>query len=783
MIDSPPKPRREEDRVVYAGAAPEGWDTKFPRQANESKEPMMDPPVPISDPYGWMRDDKRENKEILDHLNAENTYSKSVTKHLEGLQDELYKEFLSSIQETDYTTPRPRGDFWYYTRTFEGSSYRAYCRAPKTSEQFGTISWDGKKESPILPGEEIYLDVNELGKDKSYCSVGAVKVSPSNKAWLAYSVDFKGDEKYELHIKNLDTGEEKVLKDGDGSLLETSGSLVWGKTEKIIYFMTMDDQHRPYRLYQRKDWQRDNPTDTLLKEEPDDMFWAHVSKSLDGKYIFFETASSETSEVFFLSTDDEATSTTMECIAPRRNKVLYDVEHGHGNWWIWTNVDGSPNMKLMTTPAKANSADDWELVVDADNKPIFDGSLTKALDSVTVFDSHVVAEGREGGIPRVWIFSPETKSFQRLEFEEAAHDVGLGAQYEFDTKSIAVGYDSLVTPPQTLEISLDTPDAARSVLKSKYVPGYQKELYGCDRLEILSRDGKTKVPISVVYRKDVMDKVTKNGERVPIHLYGYGSYGSCCEADFDSTRLPLLERGMIYVIAHIRGGGEMGRQWYEEPNGAKFLCKKNTFNDFVDVAKYLVSEWTTPDLLSCEGRSAGGMLIGAVLNQAPELFRAAILGVPFVDVVGTMIDASISLTAGEWVGELSVFFAWMVYFCCAVQCLIDSNLAYQWGNPNEEKYFEYMMEYSPMNTVKSGAQYPSCWLTGGLHDPRVAFWEPSKFAATLRHESTNESDRPICVKLDMSAGHFSASDRYKYYRELAIDYSFLLDQLGLVQEK
>ncbi|KAG7367174.1 oligopeptidase B [Nitzschia inconspicua] len=756
MVESPPIPHREEDRVIYAGAAPDGWDPKIPRQANDSDEALLTPPIAIPDPYGWMRDDKRENKEVLDHLNAENAYSKSVIKHLEGLQDELYKELLSSIQETDYTAPRPRGDFWYYTRTFEGSSYRSYCRAPKTTEQYATIDWDGNKESPILPGEVAYLDVNELGKDKSYCSVGAVKPSPSQKL-IAYSVDFKGDETYEMHVRNLETGEDIVLKagGGDDKILETSGSLVWGKDDSTLYYMTMDEQHRPYRLYQRRDWQNDTPIDILLKEEPDDMFWAHVFKSLDEKYIFFETASKETSEIFFLPTESETTTSKMECIAARRNKVLYEVEHGHGNWWIWTNVDGSPNMKLMSCAAKPDCAADWQLVTDSKQQPIFDGSLAKALDSVTVLESHVVAQGREGGIPRIWVFKPETKSIQRLEFEEAAHDVGLGAQYEFNANTIAVAYDSLVTPPQTMEISLDCPDSERTILKSKDVPGYEKEKYGCDRLEVMSRDGKTNIPISVVYRKDVMEKVNSGEERVPIHLYGYGSYGSCCEADFDSSRLPLLERGMIYVIAHIRGGGEMGRQWYEEPNGAKFLCKKNTFNDFVDVARFLVSEWTTPDLLSCEGRSAGGMLIGAVINQAPELFRAAILGVPFVDVVGTMIDASIPLTAGEWV---------------------------EWGNPNEEKYHQYMMEYSPMNNVKTGALYPSCWLTGGLHDPRVAFWEPSKFAATLRHESSNGKDRPICVKMDMSAGHFSASDRYKYYRELAIDYSFLLDQLGLVKK-
>ena len=338
---------------------------------------------------------------------------------------------------------------------------------------------------------------------------------------------------------------------------------------------------------------------------------------------------------------------------------------------------------------------------------------------------------------------------ERLEFEESAYDVGLFAHYEADATSIGVWYDSMVTPTSSIEVSLGD-NTKRNVLKSKVVPGYDKELYGCDRLEVLSRDGETQIPISVVYTKETMEKV-EAGERVPVHLYGYGSYGSCCEADFDSTRLPLLKRGMIYVIAHIRGGGEMGRQWYEEPTGGKYLCKKNTFNDFVDVAKFLTEKYTTPEMLSCEGRSAGGLLIGAAINQAPELFRCAILGVPFVDVASTMTDSTIPLTSGEWV---------------------------EWGNPNEEKYFQYMMEYSPMNNVQKGHKYPSCWLTGGLHDPRVAYWEPAKFTATLRHANP-DNENPICMKLDLSAGHFSASDRYKYYKELAYDYSFLLDQLKL----
>lgn len=598
------------------------------------------------------------------------------------------------------------------------------------------------------------MDVNKLAEGKSYCSLGAARMSPS-QTHLAYSVDFTGDEIYQVFVRDLSTGQEYPLEDVDnpGTLLETSGTVIWGQDEATLFYMTMDPAHRPYRLYQRTGWKETSTSkDILLQEELDDVYWSHAYKSLDGTYLFFESASSETSEIWFLKLTDETPK--MQCVAPRKTKVLYEVEHRDGEWWIWTNVDDSPNMKLMTAPATADCAKDWSLVLDASGEAAFDGSLVKALDSVTVLEKYVVVQGREGGIPRVWVYRPSSQALERLEFDEPAHDVGLSAQYEYKADSIAVGYDSLVTPPQTIEIPLEgSTNDGRKVLKSKVVPGYQKDLYGCDRLEVPSRDGSTKIPISVVYRKDVMEKA-KAGETVPLHLYGYGSYGSCCEADFDSTRLPLLERGMIYVIAHIRGGGEMGRQWYEEPNGAKYLCKKNTFFDFCDVAKFLVEDakWTSPKQLSCEGRSAGGMLVGASINLEPELFQVAILGVPFVDVVGTMLDASIPLTCGEWV---------------------------EWGNPNEKKFFQYMMEYSPMNNVQAGVQYPSCWLTGGLHDPRVQYWEPAKFAATLRHANPDSSN-PVCIKMDMSAGHFSASDRYKYLRELSIDYSFLLDQLGMV---
>jgi len=756
-----PKARREEDRVTYAGAAPPGWDDTIPRQSQESTERLLSPPVPIPDPYGWMRDDQRTDPEVLGHLELENEYTKRVTDHLKPLQEDLYNEFLGSIKETDYTVPRPRGEYWYYIRTFEGLSYPQYCRAPKGEDGVYEVKWDGTNDTPILPGEEVYLDVNVLAEGKTYCSVAAVKPSPCHK-YVAYSIDYKGDETYVPHIKDMDTGVVLPLMatgDDDDKQLQTSGLFVWGKDASTLFYTTKDVNDRPYRLYQRRNWQGDAPTDTLLKEELDDLYYARSYKSLDGQYLFYTTASKETSEIWFLKLDDDGDA-AMRCIAPRRNKVLYRVEHRHSQWYITTNVNSTPNMELMSSPAQPNCATQWQPILDADSKPLFDGSLVKSLSSVTVFDTHVVIQGRMGGIPRIWTFDPESKKVEMLEFEEAAHDVGLAANYEFGTSKVAITYDSLVTPLQTLELPLVSPNGVseRVVLKAKSVPGYDKDLYACDRRYILSRDGSTQIPISLVYRKDTMTKI-QNGQPAPLHLYGYGSYGMCLESDFRATRLPLLDRGIVYVVAHVRGGGEMGRQWYEEPNGAKYLCKKNTFFDFVDVAERLVEEgMTAPKLLSCEGRSAGGLLIGAAINQAPELFRVAILGVPFVDVVATMIDGSIPLTTGEWV---------------------------EWGNPNEEKYLQYMMEYSPMNNVQVGKVYPSCWLTGGLHDPRVAFWEPTKYTAMLRNASPNDGDgdinNPICLKIDMSAGHFSASDRYKYLKELSCDYAFLLDQLGLVE--
>lgn len=624
-----------------------------PRQPESSTETLMDPAVAVPDPYGWLRDEAREKQEVLDHLKAENAYTEALTAPLQGLRQELYDEFLASIQETDHSVPRARGDWWYYTRTLEGKSYTVHCRAPKTTSSV-VVDWDGTPESPILPNEEVVLNVNQLAEGKSYCATGSVTTSPSHKL-LAYSVDFKGDETCGLYVKDLAT-DETVHHDES---LEIYGSLKWGADDSTLFYLKMDETQRPFQVY-RKTLGSDDQHDELLFQDSDELYWVHMYKSLDNKYLFIDSSSKETSEVHYLNLTDP--NATLQCIAKRRTKVLYEVEHRNGKWWISTNVGGTPNMRLMMANAEPNCESKWKDIVDKDDdKPLFDGGYDRALSDVSTYKTHVVAQGREGGIPRVWIISLDdsdvVESFEQLTFEETAHDVGISSGYEFDVDSIVIHYDSLVTPLQHIEMELaDTSN--RTVIKTKNVPGYNKAEYDCDRITVPARDG-TEIPVSLVYRKDVMNKF-ENGERVHVHLYGYGSYGSCIEADFRATRLPLLDRGIVYAIAHVRGGSEMGRQWYEEPNGAKFLCKKNTFNDFVDVGRWLVDtkKLTSPELLSCEGRSAGGLLIGASINQDPTLFKAAILGVPFVDVVPTMIDSTIPLTTAEWL---------------------------EWGCPNEEK--------------------------------------------------------------------------------------------------
>jgi len=753
----PPIARREEDNFVFAGKLPDDhpMKSKLIRQSETSKNALLDPPKKIPDPYGWLRDEDRKNEEVLSLLKEENAYTEATTAHLDPLRKTLYDEFIASIQETDYTTPaNKKGKYWYYTRTNKGQSYTIYCRAPYHSDEDLNFDWNGSIEAPILEGEDQFLDVNQLAKDKSYCSVSSAATSKSQNL-LAYMVDFTGDEIYSLNVKNLETGD--IVYENTS---EMSGRVLWGNDENTVFILKIDETQRPYQVYRRLlDGSKE---DELLFQQDDTLFWTGVSKSSDDKYLLIETSSSETAEIYYIDLTEK--NAELKCIAKRRTKVLYDVDHWNGHWIITSNVNGTPNMRFMVCKVGEDESkwNDVTVNVDGVDVKLFDGGYERSLDGVESFDKFLVASGRYGGIPAVWVLEMDedrnnfsVRKSTSLTFEEDAYDVGVSVNYNYESDKLALYYDSQITPPQSLQVSMSEPNNAevRRVLKAKNVPGYNKEEYDCQRITVLSRDGETEIPVSIVYRKDVMENFEVGKETVPTHLYGYGSYGACCEADFSATRLALLNRGMAVVVAHVRGGSEMGRQWYEEPSGGKYLCKENTFNDFVDVGKWLIEgkKLTTPKQLSIEGRSAGGLLIGATINQAPEIFGVAILGVPFVDVAATMVDSSIPLTTNEWE---------------------------EWGNPNEEKFFDYMMGYSPVNNVKKGAKYPSCLLTGGLHDPRVQYWEPTKLAAELRHAQDEEAN-PVCLKIDMTAGHFSASDRYKYLKELSFDYAFLLDQLGV----
>lgn len=545
---SPIVPRREEDRGIWLGPAPEGWDTTVPRQS--SNRPLISPTF-VKDPYGWMRDDERKNVEVLDHLKLENEYTQQVTSHLSELRSKLYSEFKSHIQETDCTLPRPRGPFWYATRTIEGKSYPIHVRFSKKENEELPSDW----ETSLTESEEVLLDVNVLAEGQTYCATGSITPSPSHKL-LAYAVDFSGDETCQVYIKDMETLKVTVQEG-----LDTSGTIVWGADDDTIFYCKQDAAHRPYQVFRRN---LSTQTEEMLWEESDELFWMGISKSLDGRYLLAEVSSKETSEIRYLDLHQD--DAQLKVIAERRPKVLYEVEHAHGDWWISSNVGGLPDMALFRAPV---SGGDWELVKN-DDEVLFDGQgLSKSLADLTCLNNVIVCEGRQDGLPQIWLLhlngDKKIETVERLEFPEAAYDVGTGRHYEFDADTVVLNYDSLVTPTQTIEVP------GRRVLKQKKVPGYNPELYTSERTTVLAQDGKTQIPVSLVYRKD--------SPKTHAHLYGYGSYGSCIEADFSSTRLALLDRGIVYAIAHIRGGGEMGRYWYEKEG--KYLTKKVSSSDGV----------------------------------------------------------------------------------------------------------------------------------------------------------------------------------------------------------
>ena len=655
------------------------------------------------DPYYWLRD--RHNPEVIAYLEAENAYADAVLAGSQDLRDRLYHEIVCRVQETDFSAPTFYKGWWTYTRTVEGLDYEIYCR------RRGSMEAD----------EEIILDVNELAKGHAYFELGYVERSPDENL-LAYAADLNGSELHELRFRDLSTG-----RDLDDVVRGVYYGAAWSADSKTFFYVRPDAATRPYQV-----WRHRLGTlveqDVLVLQEADERFELSVESSKSERFIFTTSSSQVSSEWRFLRSDDPEGVPTL--IEPRRAEIEYSVEHQEDRFLILTN-DGATNFRLMAAPVTSPGAASWTEVL-----PERPGVRINFTD---VFRGHVVLGQRSDGLQRLEVLDTATGELHVVAQPDAAYTAFPGASPSYDSSVTRFFYTSLTAPWSAVEYDMRTRE--RTIVKEQPVRGgYNRDDYATERVWADAPD-KVKVPISLVYRRDL------KRDGAPLLLYGYGAYEFSNDPLFDPARLSLLDRGFVYAIAHVRGGGELGRRWYEE---GRLLLKRNTFDDFIACADHLVaSGYTTPGRLAIRGRSAGGLLVGAVLNQRPELFAVAVAQVPFVDALTTMLDDKLPLTVNEY----------------------D-----EWGNPAEALFYRYIKSYSPYDNVRAAA-YPALLVTGGLNDPRVSYWEPAKWVARLR--TLNRSDRPIVLKTQMGAGHSGPSGRYESWREEAFVMAFAIRQLGL----
>ncbi len=655
------------------------------------------------DDYFWLRE--KENPDVIAYLEAENKYTKEVMKPLEGFRESLYKEILSRIKETDESVPYRRHGYWYYTRQVEGLQYPIYCRRK------------GSMEAP----EEILVDENELAKGHKYTAIGSMDVSPDGTK-LAYTVDFTGFRQYELRVKNLVDGQ--MLPDTAPRVT----SLAWAADNRTLFYVEEHETtKRSYRLHRHPL----GAASQVVYEEADELFDIGVGETRSEAFIVLTSASKDTSESRVLRANDP--SGEFRVIEKRRKGHEYYLDHHEGEFFIRTN-DKGPNFRLVRAPVADPQQRHWKQVVA--HRPLV------MLEEIDLFKDFWVLVERDKGLLKLRITDFKTNASHFIEFDEAVYTAHPGTNAEFDTKEFRFLYESLVTPLTWYDY--DVAARSRKLLKQQPVlGGYDPSQYASEALTAIAKDG-TRVPISIVYKKSMRQEGPQ-----PMLLYGYGSYGIPMDPGFRSSRISLLDRGMIFAIAHIRGGGDRGRTWYDD---GKLLRKKHTFDDFIAVADSLVRrKYTAPDRLVIQGGSAGGLLMGAVVNMRPDLFKAVVSQVPFVDVMSTMLDASLPLTVQEYL---------------------------EWGNPNEEKYYKYMRSYSPYDNLRKGA-YPAILVETSLNDSQVMYWEPAKYVAKLRTLKTDSN--VLLLKTIMEAGHGGASGRYDALKELAFTYSFVLDQVGLAK--
>ncbi len=656
------------------------------------------------DNYFWMRD--RENPDVLAYLEAENAYQTAMMEPTVSLQAQLYDEILGRIQEDDESVPMRIDDWFYYGRTEKGKAYGIQCR----------------KHLRLDAAEEILLDQNLLAAGQKYFRVGAMAHSPDHQL-LAYSVDLEGDEIFTIRVKDLRTG--SLLSE---EIPNASYSIEWASDNRTFFYTTLDEMLRPYRVYRHE---LAKSEDTLVYEETDQRFALGLGKSRSREFIFIELDSPLTTEFRYLRTAEPLG--TFVPILPRQQGIEYSVEH-QGDWFYIKTNEAAPGFRLMRTPVAEPSRSNWTEVI-----PAREGITIEAVDG---FAGYLVLSERERGLETIRIARADRLDhFEPVSFPEPVYTVATQNNAEYKTNVLRFIYGSLTTPDSVYDYNMDTRE--RQLLKrSPVLGGYDPELYQAERLFAVSGDG-VEVPISLVYRKGLQ----RNG-RNPLFLNGYGAYGISSEPGFSSDRLSLIDRGFVFAIAHIRGGGDLGKPWHD---AGKLLKKKNTFVDFVACAEHLISTgFTSPDRLVIRGGSAGGLLMGAVTNMRPDLFHVVVAKVPFVDTLNTMLDPSLPLTIGEYE---------------------------EWGNPEQLEFYNYIRSYSPYDNIVP-QRYPIILATTGLNDPRVSFWEPAKWVAKLRELRTDEN--PILLKTIMSAGHFGPSGRYEAIRELAFDFAFLLHFGGFV---
>lgn len=666
------------------------------------------------DEYYWMRltDEQKtaetydaHTQEVVDYLNAENDYTKGALKHTEDFQEELYEEIIGRIKQTDESVPYFKNGYWYIYRYEEGKEYPIYAR----------------KKGSLDAEEELLLDVNELAAEHNYFQLGAMKVSPDNKI-LAYSTDTVSRRIYKIYFKNLETGElyEDVIEG-------TTGSIAWANdNETVFYTLRNEVTLLSEKIMRHKLGEKE---DTLVYEEKDSTYYIGVYRSKSGKYIIIWNSSTLSSDYWILNADTPEGE--FQNFLPREKTHEYDIMHFEDKFYIRTNWNAQ-NFRLM-------EVEEEKLADKAAWKEVIPHRTEVYLEDIELFKNYMVIGERSQGLMHLRVIDQRDQSEHYVSYEEEAYTVVMTTNVEFDTDKLRFVYTSMTTPNSTYDYDMGTKERLLKK-RQEVVGGHDPDAYETKRLYATARDGK-QVPISIVYKKDF----ERNGQ-APLLLYAYGSYGHTIDAYFSSMRLSLLDRGFAFAIAHIRGGQMLGRAWYDD---GKVTNKINTFNDFIDCAKFLIArDYTNADKLFAMGGSAGGLLMGAVANMAPELFKGMVAAVPFVDVLTTMSDPTIPLTTNEY----------------------D-----EWGNPANKEHYDYIKQYSPYDNVEK-QDYPNILVTTGLHDSQVQYWEPAKWVARLREHKTDNNK--LLLHTNMEAGHGGASGRFRRYKEVALEYAFLLDLAG-----